>query len=91
MKVVFPSGGYAPEALQPSEETLDLPSSSVTPQGSSALCFDLFSVDFMRGDHFHTQSGQLGVQWIAVIGFVTDNSVRKLHQEASLWSLSDQF
>jgi hypothetical protein len=91
VKVVFPSGGYAPEALQPSEETLHLPSPTVSSQGPPILSRGPFPSGSMRCDHLDAKGGQLCIKRIAVIGLVSDDPLRELNQETAFEGFSNQF
>jgi hypothetical protein len=63
---------YSPKILQPGKEALDLPSVSVTPQRPAILGTRFLAVCLMRCDQFNTLFAQPFIQWITVIGSITD-------------------
>lgn len=67
---------------QPTEETLDFPAAFVAPENPPILSRRLYSVGLMRRNQFHVPFSQPGVQSIAVIGFVSNESSGKLTNEA---------
>ena len=91
MEMVFPPGGDTAIRLKPSKESLDLPSAAVSSQRSPILSIGLPPINFMWSDHLDTHLSKLGVQRIAVISLVTDDSVRKLYHEASFQGFTNQF
>ena len=63
--------------MQPGEQPLDFPAAAVTPQGAAILRFGPFLP--VRGDHFDAPSFfQSGVKFVAVAGFVADQTAWKL-------------
>ena len=65
------------EVMQPCEQTFDLPSAAIAPQGTPVLCFG--SISPVRGDHFNTPILlQLDVELVAVIGLVANQTPRQL-------------
>lgn len=91
VKVVFPSGRNTPETLQPCKETLYLPSSAVSSQRPAILGIGSFPSPPVRCDHLNAKASKLRIQWITIIGLVSNDSVRKLHQKATFKRLPDQF
>ena len=65
-------GLYPTKVLQPSEQALDLPALSVTPQRPAILGARLLAVRFMRCDQLNALFAQPFVQGVAVVGSVTD-------------------
>src|ERR1051326_738756 len=66
------------EILKPREQSLNLPSSLVTPQHSSILRSGLLSVRLVRRNHLDTLLGQFFIQWIGVISLVAYEPLRPL-------------
>ena len=62
----------SPEVLEPSEEALDFPSALVAPQGAPILSFGSLAVAPVRGDHLDAVFAQPLIEWITVVGAVTD-------------------
>jgi len=79
------------KVLQPSEQSLNLPAFPITPQRSAVLGTSLPAVDLMRSDHFDTLLAQPGIQGVAVIGSVTNQSFRFLLDKSLFQSRLDQF
>ena len=65
---------YAAEVLQPSEKTLDFPSTFVAAHSSAVLRLWFLPVLFMRRNHFNALLFQLCVQRIRVISLITNQS-----------------
>lgn len=76
--------------MEPSEKALDLPTSAVSPNGSTILGFRPDSVPFVRRDHLDPKSGQVPVQGVAVIGLVADDPLRELRKKAPIKGFPDQ-
>ena len=91
VKVVFPSGRHASEALQPGKEAFNLPPSSISSQRPSILGLWSFPPPSVRCDHLNAQGGQLRVQGVAIVGFVPNDPIRELHQKPAFQGLTDQF
>jgi len=81
---------YSPKVLQPGKEALDLPSVSVAPQGSSILGAWLLTVGLVRCDQLNTLFSQPFIQWITVIGAVTDQFSRTLLGKTAFERAFDQ-
>jgi hypothetical protein len=64
--------GQAPEITQMSEELLNLPASSVTSQLSAILSLELLPIPSVRGYHFDAEFSKLGIQWVAILGPVSN-------------------
>ena len=72
--VSFPAAGKPAEVLQPGEEPFDLPAPHVATKGSAVLSFPPFAS--VGSDHFDAvQLAEPRVQRVAIVGFVTDQSL----------------
>jgi len=73
------------EVLKPSEQPLDLPTSSIPPQRATVLAGWLTAAASMRSDQFHAPFfGQSGIQRIAVIRLIPHQSLGQFLQKAGL-------
>ena len=80
--VPLPARDDPAEVVVPGEEALDLPTAAPAPQRPAILgaCASMRKV---RRDQFDVvRGGQMVVEAIAVIGFVADQSLRELFEEA---------
>jgi len=72
--VAFPSRGESAEVLQPGEQPFDLPAAQVATQRPSILCFP--SPAPIGSDYLDAvQLLEPRIQWVAVVGFVADQSL----------------
>ena len=79
------------KVLQPSKQTFDFPSTSVSPQYSAVLRRRLDAIILMWRDHFDTSLfGQLLVQFIRVVGSVANKFFRHLIDHSCIQRLVDQ-
>lgn len=76
------ANGYSAEVLQPSIQSFDFPSVFVSPKLASVLCGGFDAVSTMWSDQFDTFHSQFLVQWIAVIGSVSDQALRLCHDKS---------
>jgi hypothetical protein len=77
--MVFVTRHQATEILEPSEQALDSPAMSVSPQLATILSLGLPSVRFVGRDHFNpTFSFKPFIQLIAVVGLVANQLRRRL-------------
>ena len=82
LDVVLPAGDEAAEVVQPGEEPLDLPASPVAAQRATVLG-GLLAVAAMRRNQLDVVAlFQFGIQAVAVVGLVADQSRRELIEEA---------
>jgi hypothetical protein len=83
--VVFPANDDAAKVVKPREQALDLPATPVATQYPTILrCFSA-ARGVVWSNQLHTKTfANLGVQWIAVVGAVTDQTLGSLGEEASL-------
>src|SRR5271154_270569 len=83
--VVLPANDDATVIMEPSKQALDFPATTVAPQHASILCGCSGSPRVVRRDHLHTETlANLSIQWIAVVGAVTDQPLGSFGEEASL-------
>jgi len=82
LDVVLPARDQAAKIVQPGEEPLYRPASSITTQGASILS-RVLPVSAMGRDHLDVVlCPQVVVQGIAVVGFVSNQPGRELAEEA---------
>src|SRR5436305_3207945 len=79
LRVPFVTDNEAPEVLQPSKQPFNLPTSPIPSQTSQVLC-SVLAVTAVRGDQFNSIASQSGIQFVGVVGVVTDQI---------LWSFRD--
>ena len=73
----------ATEILQPREEAFNFPAATVTPQGPTILSFG--SLSPVWSNHFNAPVlFQLGVEFVAIVGFVSDEPFGKLIGKTSV-------
>jgi len=71
------------EVLQPCKQSFNLPAATVAPQGATVLCFGALSP--IWSNHFNAPVlFQLGVELIAVVGFVSNEPFGKLAGKTSV-------
>jgi len=81
--VVLVARDEAPKVRQPREESLHVPATAVATQGTPVLGL-AFAVGVMRRDHLHAKLSQLGVEWIAVVGAISDETRgQRFHESGS--------
>lgn len=80
--MIIPADDQAPEVLQPGEQALDLPTVLSTAQGAAVLSRRLGAVVTVWGNEFNTLARKLGVERIAVVGAIADQSRGLLAREA---------
>lgn len=77
--MVVPFCIYPLKVLDPSEESLHFPTSSVSPKWSSILGLRFLPVGLMRRNRFDANGGNFRVQGIAVACFVSNYPLPKIH------------
>src|SRR5258705_12934574 len=82
-----------PKVVEPGKESFNFPTSRKTPQGTPVLRLPIrAAVALMWSDHFGTKLLEhLGVKRVAVVGFVTNQSRRRIGNETLLNCPSHQF
>jgi len=80
----------AAEVLQPGEQPLYFVASTISPQRASVLGRGLLPVASMGRNHLNPSLRQLFVQRVAVVGFVSDQPLRELIDEAFEESVFDK-
>jgi hypothetical protein len=82
--IVFPASDDATIVMKPSEQSFDFPTAMITPQHAGVLRDRLATVPTVRGDQFHTELfAHSLIQWIAVVGLVSDQSLRRFPKESA--------
>src|SRR5271167_407823 len=90
--VVLPTNDDATVIMEPSKQTLDFPATTVAPQHAAILRCGSDSLRVVRRDHLHAEAlADLRIQWIAVVGAVTDQPLGSFDEEASLDGGFDEF
>ena len=83
--VVLPASDDATIIMEPSKQTLDFPATTIAAQRATVLRDGFAAVPAVRRDQFHAEMfADPLIQWIAVVGFVADQSLRCFAQESSL-------
>src|SRR5579864_4017813 len=83
--VVLPASDDATIIMEPSEQALDFPATTVSAQGAAVLGDGSAPVPTVRRDQFHLEMlAHALIQRIAVVGFIADQSLRCFAQEAPL-------
>ena len=83
--VVLPASDDAAIIMEPSNQTLDFPATSVAAQRAAVLGYGFAAVPAVRRDQFHAEKfADPLIQRIAVVGFVADQSLRNFTQESPL-------
>jgi hypothetical protein len=90
--VVLPANDDATVIMEPSKQALDFPSTTVAPQDAAILCGCSGSPSVVRRDHLHTETlANQRIEWIAVVGAVTDQPLGSFGEEAALDGGFDEF
>src|SRR5271169_3312317 len=83
--VVLPASDDATIIMEPSKQTLDFPATTVPAQSAAVLGDRSAPVPTVRRNQFHLEMfAHALIQWIAVVGFVADQSLRCFAEEAPL-------
>ena len=88
--LVIKTSRHAAKVLKPGEKSLDFPSTFVASKASAVLRLRLFTVLFMRRNHFNALFFEFRVQRIRIISLVSDQSSGLLRNETFLKSLFDK-
>ena len=90
--VVLPANDDATVIMEPSKQALDFPATTVAPQHAAILCGCSGSPRVVRRDHLHPETlANLRIQWIAVVGAVTDQPLGSFGEESSFDGGFDEF
>jgi hypothetical protein len=79
--VAFVTSDEATKAQHPREEPLDVPPPAIAAEGSTILGLGL-SPGLVRSDHFHPIAAKVVVEFVAVVGAVTDKFFREPFYES---------
>lgn len=77
--------------LNPSKETFNFPSSAVSSELPSILCFFFFPIRFMRSNQFYFSFLQFQVQFITIIRFISNQSLGLCFDEFGINSFLNKF
>ena len=89
--MVFITNNQPPKVLQPCKQPLDFPAFAIPSHRSAVLRFWPLTIFLMRYNQRHIPFIQkLIIQFIRIIGFVTDQSFRQLIQHARIQRLINQ-
>jgi hypothetical protein len=77
--VIFPTGQYPSELVQPCKQAFDRPSPLVSTQYTAILCGWPDAPPPMRRDHLDAIGGELCIERITVIGTIPDKSLGQSH------------
>lgn len=80
----IPSSQHPLEFVEPSEQTLNLPSPLVAPQYAPVLCRRPLAVALMRRNHLDALHGKRLIERIAVIGKIPDKSFGSSHGDSCI-------
>src|SRR5271154_3357146 len=85
LDVIFPSGDCAAGVMEPGEEALDLPPAPPATKRAPILARGPRAAAPMRGDHLDAiLLTQEGIERIAVVTAVADQSLREVGEESSV-------
>jgi hypothetical protein len=80
---VFPAGNEPPRIVKPGKESLNLPPATVATQGATILGGRIHAPHVVGSDCFGGVVAQeLLIQFLAVVGAITDHSLRRFRDEA---------
>jgi len=90
--VIFPAANQSAKVVKPSEQAFDFPATAVTAQFAAVLGASAATIELVRRDEPNAMLlPKALVQWIAVVGAVTDHSFRFGSCETALDSRFDEF
>jgi hypothetical protein len=82
--VILPADDQTAKVMQPSKQTLDLPTAAVAAQLAAVLGVRLAAIMLMRSNPLDALLLQFVIQRIAVVGAVTDQPLRRCRRETLL-------
>jgi len=83
--VILPANDDATIIMEPSEQALNFPATTIAAQHAAVLGDGSAAVPAMRGDQFHMEMFAYPlIQPIAVVGFIADQPLRCLAEESPL-------
>src|SRR2546427_4224261 len=91
-RVIFPSYNQTSKVVHPGKHAFDFPAATKTSQRSSILSLSLRSTTLTMGcDHFGSEpTHHLFIECVAVLGFVPDQSLRRIGNKSLLDRAFDQ-
>ena len=89
--VIFPARDNTTKVMKPSEQPFDFPAPAIAPQRTTVLGNRFAAIPSMWSDQRHSEMlADLSVQRVAIVGFISNQSLRCLAQESSLESGFDE-
>ena len=86
--MVFVSNNQPPVVLKPSKESLNFPTTFVTPEFAAVLSSSPFSVPFMGGNHFNAAAlFEMLIESITIIGLITNKFVRSIFSKTAVYGI----
>src|SRR6202049_3168880 len=83
--VILPANNDATIIMEPSKQAFNFPATTVATQGATVLGDGSAAVAAMRRDQLHMELFAYPlIQRIAVVGFIADQSLRRLAEESAL-------
>lgn len=89
-RVILMTRKDSTKVLQPSEQSLDLPTLPVSAQCPAVLGNGSYTVGLMRGNNGDSLLCHLGIELVAVVGLVPDQSLRGIGEKPALDSTLDK-
>ena len=90
LNMVFIAHNNTPEVMHPGKETFNMPSSAIASQDTTILRGRFSSVLLVRGDKFNALSSKDLIQWVTVVGPISNQSLRLILDEAFFESIPDK-
>ena len=88
--MILPANYQPTKPMQPSKESLHAPASAVAAKRATILR-DPLAIAFVRSDQLDVVGcKQVGVQWVAIVGGIADQSFREFVEEALPESFFDE-
>jgi hypothetical protein len=89
--MVLVTNNQTSEVLKPGKQAFYLPSAPIASELSAVLGFRFFPAFSMRGNHLNaTFFKQLIIKFIAIVGFISDQFVRRVFGKAAVYGILDK-
>jgi hypothetical protein len=86
--MVFVSNNQTPIVLKPSKESLNFPSTFITPEFAAVLGSSPYTVPFMRRDHFNAAAlFEMLIKAITIIGLIANKLVRSIFGKTAVYGI----
>src|SRR3990172_8837811 len=83
--MIFPASDEPSRVVQPSKESLDLPTATIAAQGAAILSWRIHAAHVVRSDHLDAVTvPEPFIRLLAVVGNVANHSLRDFRQESLL-------